>query len=663
MILTPQDQATYYNLQNRQAIAQALMGQSLENQASQIPTNMPVMPKYSIGAGLTQLGKAYLAAKLQQGVGQGYADLGQQQMAALVGTPTQATAQQQPQTGTTPNSFAGDQGGSATTGSGAPYAFDSASSGDVGGSAAGSSAAGAPTPLAAAPISYQGGLLSPGSVMNPSGMDPTTAAFFYRQLGPEEYSRQYVAPYVKPTDATLAGRQAGYTPQQIQQANAGRIFKDNFVAPVTGTGIFRDPRTMQPVANNPEIQKGAEPIFNAGGQVIGQRLLDGTLTAIRQARAAEELGAGSALPAQPQYDAQGNPLPTMSRTASIAGGGTGGPPLPLRNNNPGAVSPGGSVAQYPDMQTGVKAMDDNLASYAGKQDAKTLGQVITKWVGSPDNAPAYIKDVTSRLGIGANTPVDLTNPAQRLAISSAIMLHENGSAAVFAGGNGSAPKTPAQGGSNYPVQVPGVVANANAAATNQQGELSTKWKDLTSQNQQAQSVISNLQNIKALAAKANLGQMGDKLAYANSLLALAGSQKAQDAVTANNLLDKYSNQIVARLGGQGGMGTDAARSILESAYPGRHMDQTAISEASDNLVGAQQMTQAKAKLLAPYRNKNDATGYTNTELAFDQNADPRIWQLQGMNADQQKAYVSNMPQDVAAQLLKQRQALKGMGAL
>lgn len=113
-------------------------------------------------------------------------------------------------------------------------------------------------------------------------------------------------------------------------------------------------------------------------------------------------------------------------------------PLPLRNNNPGAVSPGGSVAQYPDMQTGLAKMDQNLASYAGKTDAQTLGQVITKWVGSPPNAPAYIKDVTGRLGIGANTPVDLTNPAQRQAISTAIMLHENGPGAVFAHRGGSA---------------------------------------------------------------------------------------------------------------------------------------------------------------------------------------------------------------------------------
>jgi hypothetical protein len=72
------------------------------------------------------------------------------------------------------------------------------------------------------------------------------------------------------------------------------------------------------------------------------------------------------------------------------------------------------------------------------------------------------------------------------------------------------------------------------------------------------------------------------------------------------LLDKYANQIVTRLG-QGGLGTDAARAMLESAYPNKHMNLPAIREAVANLSGAQDMVQAKARyLLEPRRSATRA---------------------------------------------------------
>ena len=39
--------------------------------------------------------------------------------------------------------------------------------------------------------------------------------------------------------------------------------------------------------------------------------------------------------------------------------------------------------------------------------------------------------MSQRLGISPTQPIDLSNPAQRQAISTAIMLHENGPGAVF----------------------------------------------------------------------------------------------------------------------------------------------------------------------------------------------------------------------------------------
>lgn len=200
----------------------------------------------------------------------------------------------------------------------------------------------------------------------------------------------------------------------------------------------------------------------------------------------------------------------------------------------------------------------------------------------------------------------------------------------------------AQGAGN----VPGIITGKEG----QQKSLNDKWSALNTQNQQAQTTTSYLQNIKGLAAKAAVGPMSDRIDFANGLLSIlpdaTGNKKnATDAVTANDLLDKYQGQIIARLG-QGGMGTDSARALLASAYPGSHMNLPAINEAVDNLVGANDMVKAKAALLAPHAANLDPVTYQEKELKFDQNADPRIWQWMNIQDQAQK-------KAFAASILKQ----------
>lgn len=204
---------------------------------------------------------------------------------------------------------------------------------------------------------------------------------------------------------------------------------------------------------------------------------------------------------------------------------------------------------------------------------------------------------------------------------------------------------------------------AATGAEFQQTDLGKRYSTLRDQAAQAQTTTSYLQNIKQLATAAATGQFADKQTLINSLLSTAGiSEKATDTVTANNLLDKYSNQIVARLG-QGGLGTDAARAILQSAYPNSHMTKEAINEAADNLIGANEMTKAKMALLAPHGNAKDPVSYQQKEQTFDQNADPRLWQLKGMSAEEAQKYLSAMPPKVRADLQQRAKALKDIGAL
>jgi Lhr-like helicase len=155
--------------------------------------------------------------------------------------------------------------------------------------------------------------------------------------------------------------------------------------------------------------------------------------------------------------------------------------------------------------------------------------------------------------------------------------------------------------------------------------------------------------------------MSDKIQYVNGLLAATGvSERALDATTANNLLDKYSNQIVARLG-QGSLGTDAARSIVQSAYPNAKMTPDAIKEAVSNLQGANEMVKAKTALLAPHAASRDPVAYSQKEITFDQNADPRIWQWMSIrDPNQKKAFAAQvMQQD--PNFPKKIQALEQLG--
>jgi hypothetical protein len=146
----------------------------------------------------------------------------------------------------------------------------------------------------------------------------------------------------------------------------------------------------------------------------------------------------------------------------------------------------------------------------------------------------------------------------------------------------------------------------------------------------AQTINSRLDTIKDLATRASTGQFADKQQFVNSLLSLAGSEKATDAATAKALLDKNANQIVAQLG-QGGLGTDAARSIISSAYPSSHMPGPAIAEAVDNLKAANAMQVAKAGVLQQHYLKNDPAAYQQAESQFNAVADPRVFQWYSMH--------------------------------
>lgn len=191
------------------------------------------------------------------------------------------------------------------------------------------------------------------------------------------------------------------------------------------------------------------------------------------------------------------------------------------------------------------------------------------------------------------------------------------------------PAVPQSGALPLPVNPASGFGKPVGAPATTIGNVQAAWQAQQGANQNAQTVISYLQSMKGLAQQASTGLFSDKLLFTNSLLSRVGAPQATDAVTATNLLDKYGNQITAMLGGSGGMSTDAGRSILQSAYPNKHMDAAAINDAADTLIGAQRSVQARTQVLQSYGQTGDPN-YNVVANRYDTLQDPRIFRWKEM---------------------------------
>lgn len=435
-----------------------------------------------------------------------------------------------------------------------------------------------------------------------------------------------------PTDLTKMGVQGGMTPQQIQAANAAGVGKANYIAPVNARpgAILRDPLTMQPMAFNPNIPAGGSPTFDASGNVVGINAIPGAAGVASAMAAAKAGGEGSVIP-YAGVDAQGNPLPVTNRTAVATGGNL---PLPLRNNNPGALSPGGQVASYPDLQTGLQKMDANLASYAGQPGTDTLGGVITKWVGSPPNAPAYIKDVTGRLGIPASAPVDLTNPAQRQAISTAIMLHENGPSAVFSAAQPGRSAAPASGGGSVYAAPPlGATPAANASQAAPSKQMADSYGTLSNADanyQQSREALSEMINLAH-----NKGAVGSAIGV---LPESVGTKISPDAATYQKL---HATYVALQGKALGSGGTDAARATIDEAVPTYDKPQSAMVGGLTTQLNNLDLSHVKTQFLTPIYQAGNEKTYTQQSAAFDQNIKPSMVPALTLSGDAQRAAVQS----------------------
>jgi hypothetical protein len=225
---------------------------------------------------------------------------------------------------------------------------------------------------------------------------------------------------------------------------------------------------------------------------------------------------------------------------------------------------------------------------------------------------------------------------------------------------GAGQAAPMPGGGHFvPTGTPMGVADSNAGNVD---TVNKHWATVGNDANNAQTNIGIAQNIKAYADKALTGKQSDKLAAVNGILSIFGQGGQTDISTATDLLQKNMARL-SLTSRQGAGGTDAAGALATAANPHGTMTAEAIKDAADQVIGAQKMAIAQQQLLQPYKLSNDVAGYQTALSKFNQAADPRVWQFQGMDAQQRAKFKAGMsPADQKAFSNKIR-TLEGIGAI
>jgi len=140
---------------------------------------------------------------------------------------------------------------------------------------------------------------------------------------------------------------------------------------------------------------------------------------------------------------QGSPAapaapPAAGQPAPAASGGTARQPRGIRNNNPGNLNyvgqagatreagPNGRFAVFQTAEDGLMALASQLRLYA-QRGINSVRAIISKFAPpSENNTQAYIESVSKRLGVDANSTLNVNDPRVMQGLMDAIIKVENG---------------------------------------------------------------------------------------------------------------------------------------------------------------------------------------------------------------------------------------------
>ena len=176
----------------------------------------------------------------------------------------------------------------------------------------------------------------------------------------------------------------------------------------------------------------------------------------------------------------------------------------------------------------------------------------------------------------------------------------------------------------------------NVAATN----LSTDFTATQQAASNSEPRIALFQNIKKLAPEAFTGVGGQRKELASGIAQAIGLDVYQTEKMSTDELAKTS-AMLSLAGGN----TDMARQLAEAANPNKKMNEQAIKQIADQMIGMEKLNQAKYKFLQPVA--NDPAAYADRLQKFNQVNDFHIFQettpeevaklKRSMSPDQQRA--------------------------
>jgi len=155
----------------------------------------------------------------------------------------------------------------------------------------------------------------------------------------------------------------------------------------------------------------------------------------------------------------------------------------------------------------------------------------------------------------------------------------------------------------------------NVAAQN----LSTDFTATQQAASGAQPRIALFQNIKKLAPESFTGVGGARKELATGILNAVGIPAYESEKMSTDELAK-SSAMLSLAGGN----TDMARQLAEAANPNKKMNEQAIKQIADQMIGMEKLNQAKYKLLAPVA--NNPQEYANRLAQFNKINDFHIFQ-------------------------------------
>jgi len=240
--------------------------------------------------------------------------------------------------------------------------------------------------------------------------------------------------------------------QQTQQQQYALGAQKAVAAEIAQYGIPQDPASTQAAIQRVAAQ-GYDPnlVMQIGKEMIGQQQQQ---LALKLGQQRYDLMQPVPTGEQPQAPGAGVPAapPQGAQTPAAQTNPSGAPaaaPIWLRQNNPGNLrtSDGTGFQTFPDMNSGLAAMSNQLATYGSKYGINTVAGVVSRYAPPSDknNTPAYIQQVAQSMGVDPNAPIDLSDPQVRSKMMQAMIPIETGSKNFTPAMINAAVMPPAQG--------------------------------------------------------------------------------------------------------------------------------------------------------------------------------------------------------------------------